>query len=80
MAGRKRPEAPRGLLELPLAAGPVAAAGLVPGDDHVDQALVEVLLGRVGSAPRVLERLVGLEVLTVAGQVEPPLEVLRLRP
>jgi hypothetical protein len=38
----------------------------VPGDDHVDEPLEEVLLGRVGRAPRVLERLVRFEVLAGA--------------
>jgi hypothetical protein len=79
VAGRERPETPRRLLELPLAAGPVAAAGLVPGDDDVDEALEEVLLGRVGGAPGVLERLVSLEVLACPRELEASVEV-RSRP
>ena len=67
MAGRERAEPPGCLLELALAPGAVAAAGLVPGDDDVDETLEEVLLGRVCGAPRVLERLVRLEVLAGAG-------------
>jgi hypothetical protein len=43
----------------------------------VDEPLEEVLLGGVGGAPRVLERLVRGEVLPIAGQVEPALEVRR---
>jgi hypothetical protein len=77
--GRERPEAAGRLLELAFAARAVAAAGLVPGDDDVDEALVEVLLGLVGGPPRVLQRLVRLEVLAGAGECEPPLEI-RLRP
>ena len=67
MAGRERAEPPGCLLELALAAGTVVAPGLVPGDDDVDEALEEVLLGRVRRAPRVLERLMRLEVLAGAG-------------
>ena len=67
MAGRERAEPPGCLLELPLAAGAIAAAGLVPGDDDVDEPLEEVLLGGVRGAPRILERLVRLEVLAGAG-------------
>lgn len=80
MARRERAEAPRRLLELALATGVVAAAGLVPRDDDVDEALEEVLLGRVGRPPRVLERFVRLEVLAPAREIEPPLEVVRPRP
>ena len=79
MARRERAEAPRRLLELPLAARAVAATGLVPRNDDVDEALEEVLLGRIGSAPRILERLVRFEVLTGACEVQAALEV-RLRP
>jgi hypothetical protein len=77
VAGRERGEPPGCLLQLPLAARTVAAPGLVPGDDDVDEALEEVFLGRVRSAPGVLERLVGLEVLAGAGEVEPAFEVRR---
>jgi hypothetical protein len=77
VAGREGAEPPGCLLELALAAGAVAAPGLVPGDDDVDEALVEVLLGRVGGAPRVLERFVRGEVLPGAGEVEPALEFRR---
>ena len=66
MAGRERSEPPGGLLELALAADRVPAAGLVPGDGDVDEPLEEVLFGGVGCAPRVLERLVRLEVLAGA--------------
>jgi hypothetical protein len=76
---RERPEPPRCLLELPLAPGAVAAAGLVPRDDDVHEALEEVLLGRVGGTPRVLERLVRLEVLAGPRELEALLKV-RLRP
>ena len=80
MAGCKRPEPARGLLELPLAARTVAAPGLVPGDDDVDEALEEILLGYVGSAPGVLERLVRLEVVASPRELEAAVEVLRVRP
>jgi hypothetical protein len=66
MTRRERAEAPRRLLELPLAAGSVAAAGLVPGDHDVHEPLEEVLLGRVGGPPGILECLVRLEVLAGA--------------
>jgi hypothetical protein len=71
----ERAETPRGLLELPFAADLVAAPCLVPGDDHVDKALEEVLLDRLGGPPGVLERLVRGEVLAGAGEVEPAGEV-----
>jgi hypothetical protein len=73
-------EAARCLLQLPLAADPVAAAGLVPRDRDVDEALEEVTLRRLRRAPGVLELLVGREELAAANQVEPSLELLRLRP
>jgi hypothetical protein len=79
VTGSERPEPARRLLELPLAPGPVAAGSLVPRDDHVNEALEEVLLGRVGGAPCVLERLVRLEVLAGPREVEPAFEV-RPRP
>jgi hypothetical protein len=79
VAGRERAEPPGCLFELALATGTVVAPGLVPGDDDVDEALEEVFLGRVRSAPGVLERLVRLEVLARAGEVEPALEI-RPRP
>jgi hypothetical protein len=73
--GRERPEPPGRLLELPLATDAVAARGLVPGDRDMDEALEEVLLRRVGGAPRELELLVGGEELAAADQPEPALEV-----
>ena len=69
------PQAALGLSELALAADQVAAAGLVPGDGHVDEALEEVLLGRLGGAPGVLEGLVRLEVRALAHQLQATLEV-----
>jgi hypothetical protein len=69
--GRERTEPPRCLLELALTPRPIAAPGLVPGDDDVDQSLEEVLLGGVGGPPSVLERLVGLEVLAPPSEFEP---------
>lgn len=66
VTGRKRAEPPGCFLELPLAPGTVVAPGLVPGDDDVNEPLEEVLFGRVRRAPRVLERLVRLEVLAGA--------------
>jgi hypothetical protein len=67
VARGERAEPPGCLLELAFAAGTVVALGLVPGDDDVDEALEEVLLGRVRRAPGVFERLVRLEVLARAG-------------
>jgi CheY-like chemotaxis protein len=58
------------LLELALAADPVAAAGLVPRDGHVDEPLQEVALRLRGRAPRELEVLVGLEVRPRDDQLE----------
>jgi hypothetical protein len=75
MLRRERSEPSTCLLELALAACSVAATGLVPGDDDVDEALEEVLLGRVGRPPGVLERLVRGEVLACAGELQAPLEV-----
>jgi hypothetical protein len=80
MRRRERPEPPLRLLELPLEPDPVAAPGLVPRDDHVDEALEEVLLAGIGRAPGVLERLVGLEVLAAASEIEASLEISRDRP
>ena len=71
MLRRVRPEPPGRLLQLALAADPVAAAGLVPRDRHVDEALVEVALLRLGRAPGVLELLVRREVFAAPDQVEP---------
>jgi hypothetical protein len=62
-------EAAGSLFQLPLAADAVAAAGLVPGDGEVDEALEEIALLVRRGAPRVLELLVGGEELTAADQV-----------
>lgn len=72
---RERPEPPGGLLQLPLEAGAIPAPGLIPRDDDVHEPLEEILLGRVGRAPRVLERLVRGEVLALAREGEPPVQV-----
>ena len=66
MLGSERGQAPGRLLELPFAADAVAAAGLIPGDGHVDEPLVEVALLLLGRPPRVLELLVGREELAAA--------------
>ena len=76
---RVRREPARRLLELPRAAGPVPAAGLVPGDGDVDKALVEVPLLRRRPAPLELELLVRGEELAAANQVKAALET-RLEP
>jgi hypothetical protein len=73
--GRERPQPAGGLLELPRAADLVPPPGLVPGDDDVHEPLEEVLFLRLGGAPSVLERLVRREVLTRAGELEAPLEI-----
>ena len=76
---RVRRQAAVGLRKLALAADAIAAAGLVPGDRHVDQALEEVALRAVGRAPGVLERLVRGEELSAADQVEALCEAVRDR-
>ena len=79
MRGRERRQAPGGLLELALATRAVPAAGLVPGDGDVDEALEEVLLGPIRRPPRVLERLVRGEELAAPDQAEAALEIVCLR-
>ena len=80
MLWRVGPEPPRRLLELPLAADAVPAAGLVPRNREVHETLKEVaLLGR-GCPPGVLELLVGGEVLAAPDQVQAALKALRERP
>src|SRR5579875_1477788 len=60
-------------VELPGGGDRPAAAGLVPGDGDVDEALVEVsLLGRCGS-PRQLELLVRGEVAAGPQRLQAPL-------
>jgi hypothetical protein len=71
MLGCEGSKPPRGLLELALAAHAVAAPGLVPGDRDVDEALEEVLLGRLGGPPRELQFLVRGEELACPNQLEP---------
>src|ERR1700750_521096 len=84
MCGRIRREPPDRLLELALGAHLPAAAGLVPGDGDVDEALEEVALFARGGAPGELELLVRGEVLARADELNPllvgRLELLRLRP
>jgi hypothetical protein len=75
---RREPAA--GLLELALAPDPVSAAGLVPRDCDVHEALQEVALGRLGCAPGVLELLVGGEELACTNQLEAAFERVRRRP
>jgi hypothetical protein len=65
----ERPEPAGRLLQLALEPGPVSTAGLVPGDDDVDEALEEVLLLWIRGAPRVLERLVRGEVLAPSCEI-----------
>src|SRR5438045_7371578 len=69
-----RRQAAVGLLELALAADPVAATGLVPGDRHVDEALEEVAFLRRRRPPHVLQLLVGGEVFAGPDQREAALE------
>ena len=63
-------EAPLRLHELPLAAVPVAAFGVEPGDGDVDEPLEEVALAGRRRAPLVLELLVRLEVRALADQLQ----------
>jgi CheY-like chemotaxis protein len=71
MGGPVRLETPPGLLELTLAAGPIAPSGVVPCDGHVHEPLEEVALRRGCVPPLVLELLVRLEVRAGADQLEP---------
>ena len=61
-------------LELPLAAGPVTATRMVPGDGDVYETLQEVPLRRRRLAPLVLQLLVRLEVGAGANQIAASLE------
>ena len=74
MARAIRSQAARSFLELPLAARPVAATGMVPGDGDVYETLQEVPLRRGCLAPLVLQLLVRLEVGAVADQIAASLE------
>jgi hypothetical protein len=80
MSRREGPEPALRLLELPLEADPIPAAGLVPGDDDVHEPLEEVLLLGLGCAPGVLERLVRSEVLALPREVEAQPQISRDRP
>ena len=70
MCRGERTEPPRRLLELALATNAVPAAGLIPRDRDVDEALEEVFLRWVCREPDVFERLVGLEVLALGNLLE----------
>ena len=70
MLRRERLEAAHSLRELPLAAWPVPAPGVVPGDGDVDEALEEVFLRRLGRTPSLLQIFMRLEVLAAADQIE----------
>jgi hypothetical protein len=45
----------------------------------VDEALKEVALGWLGRAPEILQHLVGFEVLAAVDQLEPALELSRIK-
>jgi hypothetical protein len=70
VSGGERREPPGCLLELPLAADTVPAAGLIPGDRDVHEALEEVLLRGIGCTPGQLELLVRGEELAAPDQLE----------
>ena len=70
--GVRRESAGR-LLELTLAADPVSAARLVPGNSNVDETLQEVPLWGLRRTPGDLELLVRLEIAATANQFEPAL-------
>src|SRR5262245_583971 len=74
MLGRVRPEPPRRLVELTLAAGSVPALSVQPGDGDVDESLQEVALVRGRGPPLVLEFLVRIEVAPGADELQPSLE------
>ncbi len=69
-----RAEAARGLLELTLAARPVPAARVQPGDRDVHEPLEEVALRSRRLAPLVLQLLVRLEVGAGADEIEASFE------
>ena len=75
VARRVRRQPPAGLLELPLASDLVLPLLLQPGDDGVDEPLVEVAFAGLGPAPDRLERLVRLEVLAACRELETALVV-----
>ena len=79
MAGRIRAEPARRLLELPLVSGPISAAGVMPSDSDVDEALEEVALGCVGGPPEILQHLVGRKVFAAVDQLEPSLELIAFK-
>jgi hypothetical protein len=79
MVRRVRLEAPYGLLELPLIPRPISAAGVIPGDGHVDEPLEEVALVRLRRAPDVFQHLVRGEVLAAVDELEPALELVPFR-
>jgi hypothetical protein len=72
--GRVRPEAARGLLELPPATDRSPAPCLVPGDRDVDEPLEEIALLRLGCAPGRFELLMRFEVAARPDQLEAALE------
>jgi hypothetical protein len=67
---RVRGEPPQGLRPLPLLGDDAAATSLVGGDDDVHEPLEEVALLRRAGTPRGLERLVRLEELAAARELE----------
>jgi len=71
MGGRVRREAGDRLHALALAGDRAAARLLIRGHDDVDEALEEVALLVGAGAPRLLERLVRLEVRSRPAQLEP---------
>ncbi len=74
MRGPVRVEATRCFLELALAPGSVAPAGMEPRDRDVDEPLQEVALCGRRVAPLFLELFVRLEVLAGPNQLQPSLE------
>jgi hypothetical protein len=72
---RVRSQSADRLLELARGGDRTLAAGLVPGDRHVHEPLVEVAFLRRSGAPHVLEHLVGGEVFAGPNQAEPVLKL-----
>ena len=62
------------LLELAVAADPVAASRLVPRNGDVHETLEEVTLGGLRGAPGLFQLLVGREELAGPNQLQAPLE------
>ncbi len=80
MGRRIRRQPTASLLELALAADPVAASCLIPRNGDVHETLEEVALGGLRGAPGLFQLLVGREELAGTNQLQAALERIRWRP